>query len=418
MTFHTCSGTCSGVRTACNLLLFRHPFVHLEKALEACFFAMIYALYCCHRGELCSLFKETCGKVNKYLRHIADLREQIWENAIIHRQSNMGHHSRIHQPMRKAKEQNVLPADAEEAPHIKKFPQPGKAVGAIMCVIQGLVIQSEVYVDGSFTQRNNASLVEYSGLTAIDFDHIPDEEMSSIKRSLGNDPHTLFGFVSPSGNGLKVIIRHDNTDPRLHDLLYPQIISYYRNQLGIPYVDTSVKDISRATYLAYDPAPYYAPNAAVFHLDPNNVEQVHCRVRPVSSPDYQQTTRGIVPMTDEMRERNRLYQMTWKDKTLMDYLQRNVWNHFPEDFQEGNRNNLLHKARQLCLCGVDYELALEKLFILYTRVNVTETEIEERVRYAYLTNQESFGSERPQWLQRRNEGLARRNQLHAGIWPS
>ena len=99
-----------------------------------------------------------------------------------------------------------------------------------------------ITVNGIFSQRNNASLVEYSGLTAVDFDHIPDEDMSNVKKVLGNDPHSLFGFVSPSGNGLKVIIRHDNTSPALHDLLYPQFIYYYRELLGIPYVDTSVKD--------------------------------------------------------------------------------------------------------------------------------------------------------------------------------
>lgn len=274
-----------------------------------------------------------------------------------------------------------------------------------------------ITVNGIFSQRNNASLVKYSGLTAVDFDHIPDEDMSNVKKVLGNDPHSLFGFVSPSGNGLKIIIRHDNTSPALHDLLYPQFIYYYRELLGIPYVDTSVKDVARATYLAYNPEPYYNPHALIFHLDASLVEPVRDSKRPASSTN-QTVPKGTVPMTNMMREKNRLYQMTWRDKTLMDYIQRHQWNRFPEDFEEGNRNNsLLRKARQLCLCGVDYNLALEKLLILYTRAGLSETDIEGRVGYAYLTNQVSFGLERSKWLQRRNEGQTRRDQLRTGIWP-
>ena len=268
-----------------------------------------------------------------------------------------------------------------------------------------------ITVNGVFSQRNNASLVEYSGLTAVDFDHIPNEDMSNVKKVLGNDPHTLFGFVSPSGNGLKVIIRHDNTAPALHDLLYPQFIRYYQVQLGIPYVDTSVKDVARATYLAYDPEPYYNPHALIFHLDASLAEPVRDSRRPASS-NNQTVPKGTVPMTNMMREKNRLYQMTWKDKTLMDYIQRHQWNRFPEDFEEGNRNNsLLRKARQLCLCGVDYSLALEKLLILYTRAGMIEYEVEERVRYAYLTNQEQFGVERSIWEQRRSYGLSQSKHL-------
>lgn len=268
-----------------------------------------------------------------------------------------------------------------------------------------------ITVNGIFSQRNNASLVEYSGLTAVDFDHIPDEDMSNVKKVLGNDPHSLFGFVSPSGNGLKVIIRHDNTSPALHDLLYPQFIYYYRELLGIPYVDTSVKDVVRATYLAYDPEPYYNPHALIFHLDASLVEPVRDSRRPASS-NNQTVPKGTVPMTNMMREKNRLYQMTWRDKTLMDYIQRHQWNRFPEDFEEGNRNNsLLRKARQLCLCGVDFNLALEKLLILYTRAGMIECEVEERVRYAYITNQELFGTERSAWEQRREYGLSQSQHL-------
>lgn len=271
-----------------------------------------------------------------------------------------------------------------------------------------------ITVNGVFSYRNNGGLLQYSELTAIDFDHIPDVEVERVKTLLANDPYTHFMFVSSSGSGLKVFIHHDNTNPELHDQLYPQIIRYYQTHQSIPYVDSVVKDISRATFLAHDPSPYYTPDSTVFHLDATMVEPIRDGQRAISS-NYPPIARGTTPMTNEMREKNRLYQMTWKDKTMMDYLQRNEWNHHPEDYEEGNRNNsLLRKARQLCLCGVDYDLALEKLIILYMRVGYSEPDIISRAEYAYRTNQHHFGTDRQKWLDRRNEGQRRYNFRYNG----
>lgn len=57
-------------------------------------------------------------------------------------------------------------------------------------------------------------------------------------------------FCTPSGNGLKALVLHDNTDPARHEDLYGQLLDkfYVANRN-----DASCKDLARRNYLSYDP---------------------------------------------------------------------------------------------------------------------------------------------------------------------
>ena len=52
---------------------------------------------------------------------------------------------------------------------------------------------------GTFTQRNNASVITLSGCLNFDMDHVPN--LDDARSLLGADPHLLYLFVSPSGRG-------------------------------------------------------------------------------------------------------------------------------------------------------------------------------------------------------------------------
>ncbi len=260
-----------------------------------------------------------------------------------------------------------------------------------------------ITVNGIFSHRANDGLAVYNQMTVIDFDHVPREIMGSLKNYLCSHLMTHFLFVSPSGNGIKVFIRHDNTNPDLHVNLYPQIYRYYHDILGIEYTDENVKDLSRTTYLSYDTDIYYNPDSMVFHFDFEHIEQAEN-----GQSERQRTPklRQEEPMTKEMIAKNNAYQMTWNDKALMDYIDKYQWKHFPEDYMVGHRNeSLVKKATQLCRCGVDYELALWKLSFLYGRAGVSEGDVEERVAYAYLNYGADFGIDRYSWQKKRNEGI-------------
>lgn len=109
---------------------------------------------------------------------------------------------------------------------------------------------------GTFTQRNEAGLIEHSGLLCIDFDNIPDKE--KLREKLLTDPNlsTVLLFTSPSGTGLKWIVQIDGAT-RLTHLQYFQAIENYiriRHQINI---DASGKDVARPCFLPYDPECYF-----------------------------------------------------------------------------------------------------------------------------------------------------------------
>ena len=75
-----------------------------------------------------------------------------------------------------------------------------------------------VAYNGIFRELSSAGLIEYSCVTALDFDHIatPDE-MIWLRNKLMITECVLSVFVTPSGNGLKALVLHDNTDPARHE---------------------------------------------------------------------------------------------------------------------------------------------------------------------------------------------------------
>lgn len=112
-----------------------------------------------------------------------------------------------------------------------------------------------VTVSGVFSQRGNDYLQEHSGLICMDFDDL--EKPDDVKDTLAADPHSMALFISPSGNGLKVIVPIDATN---HLGCFKALEDYYRKQYQLT-VDPSGKDVARATYLSYDPEALYNPNA-------------------------------------------------------------------------------------------------------------------------------------------------------------
>ena len=110
---------------------------------------------------------------------------------------------------------------------------------------------------GTFSIRNAADIIEPSGYMVIDVDDLNTQEQveATFKMLLGNRRlETLLLFRSPSGNGVKWIIRIVNNEG--HDYLYFfKAVTNYLGSLGIK-VDQSGKDISRACYLPHDPNAY------------------------------------------------------------------------------------------------------------------------------------------------------------------
>lgn len=128
---------------------------------------------------------------------------------------------------------------------------------------------------GKFSGRKAANLIEHSGYLTLDFDHV--NNVSELKSKLIEDPYLdpELIFTSPSGDGLKCIIKIDlgtNTHQEYFDAISNYILATYDLE-----VDKSGKDVSRACFLCHDPDAYIKPdylgienNKDTKPFDPNN----------------------------------------------------------------------------------------------------------------------------------------------------
>ena len=111
-----------------------------------------------------------------------------------------------------------------------------------------------VTFSGVFEKRNDKDLKEHSNLLTLDFDHL--ENLQELKEQLLNDEYfeTEMLFISPSGNGIKWIIRIDISEIS-HSEYFTAVASYIKKTYNIE-VDQSGKDKSRACFLPYDPLAF------------------------------------------------------------------------------------------------------------------------------------------------------------------
>lgn len=114
-----------------------------------------------------------------------------------------------------------------------------------------------VTFSGTFTKRNDEDLIKHSLLMTIDLDHL--ENLNQTREMLLKDEYfeTELLFKSPSGDGLKWIIKID-LEQATHQEYYTAVSNYLEQQYSIK-VDASGKDISRACFLCYDSEAYINP---------------------------------------------------------------------------------------------------------------------------------------------------------------
>jgi hypothetical protein len=102
---------------------------------------------------------------------------------------------------------------------------------------------------GTFSRRADNAILEHSGLICIDFDGFRDEQHLENKRQeLINDDYSYCVFTSPSGDGIKVLVRIPK-DSMNHKKYFNSLQKHY----NCDEFDITCKNISRVCYESYDP---------------------------------------------------------------------------------------------------------------------------------------------------------------------
>ncbi len=114
-----------------------------------------------------------------------------------------------------------------------------------------------VTFSGTFSKREDKSLIKHSGLLTIDLDELSNVE--EVKQFLLNDEYfeTELLFTSPSGDGLKWIVSIDLM--KATHLEYFNGIANYLLKTYQLKVDASGKDVSRACFVPHDSNCYINP---------------------------------------------------------------------------------------------------------------------------------------------------------------
>lgn len=204
---------------------------------------------------------------------------------------------------------------------------------------------------GTFNQRADKAMLEHSGLICLDFDKFPDAgKLNKTRAELVKDKYTFSLFTSPSGNGLKVIVKIP-PEKESHREYFKALEHHYDSE----YFDPSCVNESRVCYESYDPDIFINEKSEVFS---DKIEDPHYTVG-IDSP--------VVPVKSENQ--------------IIQKLQKWFDNNFP--MVKGQRNeNLFKLARAFNSFGVN-QYEAERVLLSYQSDGFTQREIENVTRSAY-----------------------------------
>jgi len=175
---------------------------------------------------------------------------------------------------------------------------------------------------GTFNERNSSSLQKHSGLMVVDFDKYPSTEvMYQQLELLKSNPHFVLLFISPSGKGIKGVIKVcDDLTKDTH----PKVFKEFYKKFEYEYFDISNCNVDRICFESYDPNIYVNMEAQIFE--------------PILKDEgFNVSERTpLVPITDE-------------DKIITKIMS---WN-WSKDFVEGERNSYIFDlAGAFCEYGI------------------------------------------------------------------
>ena len=111
---------------------------------------------------------------------------------------------------------------------------------------------------GEFSYRSAKNCIKHSGFACLDFDDV--DEPSVLRDSLQDNEYIYSAFISPSGNGVKAIVKIPASINN-HKKYYEAICETFETKL-----DTATKDISRVCYESYDTELFINSNSKVWEL--------------------------------------------------------------------------------------------------------------------------------------------------------
>ncbi len=138
----------------------------------------------------------------------------------------------------------------------------------------------------SFRNTENFAYTEYF---IIDIDHLAEKQLSpsELKKKLSQDSRVMMCFVSPSGDGIKVLFKLEERcyDVGIYKIFYKLFLTQFSQQYKLEQVvDGKTCDVTRACFLSMDVDIYFNPNPEPVKINTfidvgNNIQSVFDKKR-------------------------------------------------------------------------------------------------------------------------------------------
>ena len=214
---------------------------------------------------------------------------------------------------------------------------------------------------GTFNKRADNSLIVHSGIICLDFDGYPNFKLlMEDKESLSSNKYVYSVFVSPSGNGLKVLVKIPQ-DAENHTKYFNSLENYFNSE----YFDKTSKNISRVCYESFDPIIHINPKSSLWDK--------------IEEEEYVEVSKHKDPLTIPITDENKIVDILLKWWTKK----------FPMTNGQRNQNTYV-LASALNDYGINKSLASYVLGQFSTK-DFTHNEIERTITSAYAHTQ-NFGT--------------------------
>ena len=215
---------------------------------------------------------------------------------------------------------------------------------------------------GTFSKREDDALIKHSGVFCADFDKYPNEEtLLAERKRIEEDKHTLHCFRSPSGNGLKVLIRIPESDKHEHKRRFKA----YEKHINSEYFDKACCNLSRVCFESYDPKAYI-----------NQLCEQFEEIAPQDGYRVSELKQTHITLTDDYKACEYIVEK-WKHTT---------------SFSDGERNEHIYKLSAMCCSyGIPEDVSFNYIFNNIVIGDFSRRETENTVSSAY--NRVAFGTE-------------------------
>lgn len=215
---------------------------------------------------------------------------------------------------------------------------------------------------GKFTKRSDSDIIEHSGLICLDFDKYENNaQLQDDKQKFCKDHFVMSCFISPSGNGLKVIVKIPREIDKHKNYFYA-----LKRHFNNPRWDDTSSNISRVCYESFDSLIYVNMDSEVWTV--------------AEEPEYREVNRQIDRPTIAIKDEEKISQILEK------WWQRK----FP--MMSGVRNNnAFIFAMAMNEFGVQRETTMGVL-MEYLEVDFDQKEIRKIIRSAYDNHADKFGT--------------------------